>query len=54
MEKKKRKVKKLSQPTMDQSFQTKDPRISKDERDENGLDFGGLPNRNLKKNMGCG
>lgn len=22
--------------------------------DDNTLDFGGLPNRNLKKNLGCG
>lgn len=25
-----------------------------DEPEESGFDFGGLPNRNLKKNLGCG
>jgi len=26
----------------------------KDKADETPFDFGGLPNRNLKKNLGCG
>ena len=54
MEKKKRKVKKTDQSAKDQSFQSNDPRISQEEKDEKPLDFGGLPDRNLKKNLGCG
>lgn len=54
MEKKKRKVKTSNQLITGQSFQTKDPKNSQNENDENRLDFGGLPNRNLKKNLGCG
>jgi hypothetical protein len=28
--------------------------IKADEADENPFDFGGLPDRDLKKNLGCG
>jgi len=28
--------------------------IRNDDDEDNGFDFGGLPNRNLKKNLGCG
>ena len=54
MEKKKRKVKKTDQMVKDQSLQSKDPGISQEDKDESRLDFGGLPDRNLKKNLGCG
>ena len=54
MEKKKRTVKKTDQMVKDQSLQSKDPGISQEDKDESRLDFGGLPDRNLKKNLGCG
>jgi len=32
----------------------KKPPILEKPEDENPFEFGGLPNRNLKKNLGCG
>lgn len=33
---------------------TKPPKARQDEEKDGRFDFGGLPNRDLKKNLGCG
>ncbi|MDL5045832.1 hypothetical protein QQ054_07265 [Oscillatoria amoena NRMC-F 0135] len=44
--------KKVVKPTHKKGKQT-DP-IKSDEAGENPFDFGGLPDRDLKRNLGCG
>jgi len=34
--------------------QASEEKSNEDDREDSGFDFGGLPNRNLKKNLGCG
>jgi hypothetical protein len=43
--------KQASPPVQDQS---KDGKSEPESGSENPFDFGGLPQRNLKKNLGCG
>jgi hypothetical protein len=46
----KKKIKK--KPAAGSSAKRVDP-VKPDEKEPNQFDFGGLPNRNLKKNLGC-
>ena len=54
----------MEEPTLNQELQTRqEPQASQEsqtpedppaDQDSNPFDFGGLPDRNLKKNLGCG
>jgi hypothetical protein len=45
-------IKKQAPPPVDD--QSKDTKSETEPEPENPFDFGGLPQRNLKKNLGCG
>lgn len=47
--------KKATRPDKPQDLRSKkDATDDKDDLNEKPFDFGGLPNRDLKKNLGCG
>jgi hypothetical protein len=50
----KRKKRKEKQDSKDKSGQTRKVEETMDDEKTDAMDFGGLPNRNLKKNLGCG
>lgn len=50
----KRKKLKDKQESKNKSAQTRKVEETADDEKTDAMDFGGLPNRNLKKNLGCG
>jgi len=50
----KRKKTRDKQESKNKSAQIKKVEETADDEKTDAMDFGGLPNRNLKKNLGCG
>ena len=50
----KRKKIKDKQESKNKSAQIRKAQETADDEKTDAMDFGGLPNRNLKKNLGCG
>jgi hypothetical protein len=50
----KRKKMKDKQESKNKSAETSKKAETADDEKTDAIDFGGLPNRNLKKNLGCG